>query len=88
MKEQEYYPCIKEKDFCMTLKKHIQTNGMPKGLSYFTIMTKPPNIEFKTIGVVYREKPKDNGILINYCPFCGNDLRPFREEYVKSAEVV
>jgi len=39
--------------------------------------------ELKTIGVVYRRKPTDNGIMFNYCPFCGKDLRPFRADYVK-----
>jgi len=24
-----------------------------------------------------------NGIMLNYCPFCGEDLRPFRVDHVK-----
>jgi len=42
--------------------------------------------ELKTIGVVYKENAKSNGIMFNYCPFCGKDLRQFRADYAKKPE--
>ena len=87
MAEKKYHPCSK-KGFCISLKRVTQAsmNGEPKGLSFITVMTKGAVIGFETIGVVYRMKNKDNGTLLNYCPFCGEDLRPLREGYFKKKE--
>jgi hypothetical protein len=90
MKENEYHKCSKEKGFCSTLKTVAQppANGNPKGLSYYAVfdMTmldrKQVSLEeaASIIGVVYREKAGAKGIMLNYCPFCGEDLRQFREK--------
>jgi hypothetical protein len=77
-KENECLVCSKEKGFCRTLEKYCQTDGYVKGMSFFNVL----NMERKGIitkGVVYRKYPRDNGILFNFCPFCGKSLRPFRE---------
>jgi len=91
-KSDYYHPCNKEKGYCVSLKNVTQPRGNYKGLSWFVIL---PNLndllnrqqfsiekEAKTIGVVYKEKAQDNGVMLNYCPFCGSDLRPFRDDYL------
>jgi hypothetical protein len=90
VKQKEYHECSVEKGFCPTLEKFTQSDRHTKGLSWFTVM--PSSFldrksfslnELKTIGVIYKENAKSNGIMLNYCPFCGKDLRPFRTDYVK-----
>jgi len=91
MKEgKEYHKCGKGKGFCSTLEKVTQADTHVKGLSWYNIM--PSSFlerksfslnELVTIGVVYKEKANDNGIILNYCPFCGEDLRQFRKDYTK-----
>ena len=83
MKKEEYHECSVEKGFCPTLEKFTQAGeGKPKGLAFFNVID-INTLQIKTLGVIYREKPKDNGILLNYCPFCGKDLRPFRADSMK-----
>lgn len=98
MSKKEYHPCSKEKGFCVSLDRVAQPagDGRPKGLSYFAIV-KMGQLEqkkvsmnklFEIVGVVYRIKAGDNGVLLNHCPFCGEDLRPFREGvFEKAGEV-
>jgi hypothetical protein len=81
--------CNKEQGFCSTLRDFTQSQHRSKGLSWVVIL---PNLnellkrpqfsveeEAKTIGVVYKRNAGDNGIMLNYCPFCGTDLQQFRK---------
>ena len=96
MNKNEYHKCSTEKGFCQILEDFTQPNGKSKGLSWFNIL---PNInellkrpqfsiaeESKTIGVVYKRNAGDNGIMLKFCPFCGEDLRPFRKGYTKEID--
>ena len=95
-KNSEYHKCDIEKGFCQTMEMFVQNDNHKKGLSWYGIL---PNLddllnrkqfsiskEIKTIGIVYKRDSKDNGIILNYCPFCGEDLRPFRKDYVKKQD--
>ena len=85
MKEKKHSSCSKEKGFCVSLQRITQSDGEPKGLSLFKVMNFE-NLKIIVLGVIYRKKSRDSGVLLNYCPFCGNDLRPFRDGYVKKIE--
>jgi hypothetical protein len=83
--KEEYHKCSKEKGFCPTLEDFTQADSHVKGLSWFNIFDhENGSTKIKTIGVVYKRKVSDNGIMLNYCPFCGKDLRPFRADHVKT----
>jgi hypothetical protein len=86
MAKKEYHKCGKEKGFCPTLEKFTQPgDGKAKGLSYFTVLD-IDTLKILTLGIVYREKAGANGIMLNYCPFCGEDLRPFRKDHCKQEQ--
>ena len=86
-KEKEYHPCSKEKGFCVSLERVTQPDGHQKGLSFFNVFNhETETIKILTLGIIYRENQRDRGILLNYCPFCGEDLRPFREEHTKEVK--
>lgn len=34
----------------------------------------------KLIGVYYKKNKADSGILFNYCPWCGQDLKSWRDD--------
>jgi len=87
MSEKEYHKCSVEKGFCKILEMYTQPTGKHKGLSFYNILCTIENtIGIKTIGVICRKKQRDNGIFLNYCPFCGEDLEPFRKDHVKQGE--
>jgi hypothetical protein len=82
--KEEYHKCNVKEGFCPTLEQFTQSDRHTKGFSWFNIFDhENGTTKIKTIGVVYKENTKSNGILLNYCPFCGEDLHPFRAEYVK-----
>jgi hypothetical protein len=81
-KDNEYHVCSKEKGYCRTLEKYCQPSGHVKGMSFFDVLNRERK-KIITKGVVYRENSRDNGILFNFCPFCGADLRPFRGEDIQ-----
>jgi len=88
--EKEYHKCSREKGFCPTLEDLAQPcgNGSPKGLSFYAVFDmamldrEQVSLEEATsvIGVVYREKAGDRGVMLNYCPWCGQRLLPPKEE--------
>ena len=94
MKQKAYHKCSVEKGFCETLDMVVQPGSShSKGFEWYVIL---PNLEellqrkqfslekeAKTIGVVYKRTGKDKGIMLNFCPFCGESLRPFRKGYTK-----
>ena len=42
-------------------------------------------ISFKTsyAGIVYKMRATDKGLFLNYCPFCGGDLKPTSDRLVR-----
>lgn len=66
---------------CERLQEHSQLHGnCPKGLSYLVPRhLNVPGWPGFTAGVVYRNKHNAVGLMINYCPWCGVDIRPCQE---------
>ena len=91
MKKTEYHKCDKDKGFCPALEMFTQpaAEGQPKGLSFYAAFDMnmldqkqvPLEKAASVIGVVYRRKTGDKGVILNYCPFCGEDLEPFRKKH-------
>jgi len=84
----EYHKCGLKEGYCKTLEEFTQLDRHKKGMSWLRIITENKHEQnkrdIKKIGVVYKRNTKDRGIIFNYCPFCGEDLRIFRADYVKA----
>lgn len=68
------FPC------CGTMEHalHDEANARQAGLSIFRL-TDLRTGEGRTAGVVVKKSAGDNGILLNCCPWCRQDLRPMLE---------
>jgi hypothetical protein len=62
--------------FCSTLLERFSDNK--RGLTSVTTINLKTG-ESKTIGVRYCLNAKDNGLMLNFCPWCGEDIQFFRE---------
>jgi hypothetical protein len=78
MKE-ENYKCGKDM-FCKQMAKRIKPPG-EGGYGLFTfVLMDWDKIKERTVGVIYKETARDRGLVLNYCPFCGEKIDWFREE--------
>jgi hypothetical protein len=56
-----------------------------KGYGFFALMvidhSEPEKRAHTNLkGVMYKSEPKDQGLMMNFCPFCGAKIAWFREE--------
>lgn len=64
-----------ELEFCAGMKKYVQRGGNPKGLRLvvlFSLRTGNSRVGW----VSYHGSAKDEGVVLNVCPFCGENLLP------------
>ena len=70
-------PCnVKKRDLCETLSDRLnqESNAHKKGFTTIVIFSSRTR-KFKTIGVAYKKNSKDEGVMLNFCPFCGESLK-------------
>jgi hypothetical protein len=77
--------CERVNGFCDTLFDRLhEANYRGKGFSPYTVIYREDlskeNFEPKVLGVRYRMNAGDQGIMLNYCPFCGSKLDWFRDK--------
>jgi hypothetical protein len=62
---------------CLTLDRMLaeEANAHKAGLVVFAL-TNMLTGDSRVAGVVCKRSARDNGVLLNFCPFCGHDLRP------------
>lgn len=58
----------------------LDANSHTKGLS-LVVSTSMKTGKHRVLGVAYRRNAKDRGLLLNYCPFCGKDIRWHEHHY-------
>lgn len=59
-----------ETNVCNLLSDRLVDSG--KGFkALHTVNTNEPTYEERFLGVAYKTSQKDNGLLLNFCPFCG-----------------
>lgn len=69
--------CSKENGFCKTLEERLEMachHG--KGLIPVSVIRglDTPKHEIECIGVKYATSSKDKGVMLNFCPFCGEKI--------------
>lgn len=67
---------------CGSLKRHLnQEANRGRGLSAFVLTDldghSPLFRSYRFAGVTFRDSAADNGVLINFCPWCGVSLEHF-----------
>ena len=75
----KFKKCSK-KAFCSSLVKRLQEpNARKKGLVPIQVMNMKTT-EMSIIGVAYKMDARDKGVMINYCPWCGEKVL-FEDEF-------
>jgi hypothetical protein len=59
-------------EFCATLSRQIKNPG-ENGYGLFAV-TGGRRITGPLIGVRYKKNAKSDGVMLNYCPFCGKRI--------------
>lgn len=60
--------------FCKALDDRIEgTNEKRKGFQSVEVVNLA-EVKTETIGVAYRLSAKDKGLMLNFCPFCGEKI--------------
>lgn len=72
MDAEKYHPCDRENGFCPPMQKRL-TETHRIGLSPLELCHLDTGT-FWMAGVVFKSHRGDNGIVLNYCPWCGKDL--------------
>ena len=73
------YKCDPKHGFCETMRQRsLPANDNRTGLVAFVTV----NLETRKTtlaGINHKLSGRDNGVLLNYCPYCGASLKPFLE---------
>jgi hypothetical protein len=83
-KQEPWHPCSRELGLCSSMEQRVKFPG-EKGYGFFTLMvidhSDPGKKQWreKLKGVMYKSDPKDRGLMMNFCPFCGAKIDWFRE---------
>lgn len=65
--------------FCEAMKKYCQTvNDSAKGLVALGLANLAVG-KIRVAGVIYKERPSSSGILLNFCPWCGQEIEAIRK---------
>jgi len=75
----DYKPCDpRAMRLCPTLdaRTHAEANTRRAGFDVLVTSQLGERIRDTWRGVVFRMSAKDVGLMVNFCPFCGTDLRP------------
>ena len=73
MSEVQYAKCQVGK-YCNSLRDRIQeSNSRQKGIVPINIITLTSH-EITHVGLCYKQSSKDKGLMLNYCPFCGQKI--------------
>jgi Icc-related predicted phosphoesterase len=80
--EEKWHPCSQEQGFCSSMMKRLKFPG-EKGYGFFAFMVidhlNEKRVQEKLKGILYKSETKDHGIMLNYCPFCGEKIDWFRD---------
>lgn len=82
--KEERKKCTKE-GYCHWLWERLnENNANAKGFANCQMMDMKSGNIFVTTPV-YKHSSKDNGLFIEYCPFCGAKMAPIRNAWRKEA---
>jgi len=84
MADNEYHKCNKEQGFCKTFVDRMEMACFHgKGFVPLTAIDGSAivgnGMAIKTLGMMYKTSATDRGLMLNYCPFCGEKIDWFRE---------
>lgn len=66
---------LKDVGMCAAMTKYIQHEGRPKGLR-LNVLTNFKTNKRRVAYITYHESAKDDGVVLNLCPWCGENLIP------------
>lgn len=66
---------VKDVTLCPAMTKYVQYEGRPKGIRLNTL-TNMKTGKSRVAYVTYHESAKDDGVVFNVCPWCGENLIP------------
>ena len=69
-----------EKQWCSTMSERISDKR--HGFENVNLLNLKTGI-MRNIGLRYRLSGKDRGLMLNFCPWCGADIRYFKSEKMK-----
>jgi hypothetical protein len=83
-KPKAWHPCSQEHGFCPSMEQRVKFPG-EKGYGFFALMViersgPEKRAHEKLKGVMYKSEPKDQGLMMNFCSFCGEKIDWFRKE--------
>lgn len=78
MSDKEVKKCNKESGFCEIMQDRVESSGTSgKGLKTLTVMNGKTG-KMSVDGIFYKTSAKDNGLMLNNCPWCGESLEWFK----------
>lgn len=81
---------------CTSLERHLNVEAnYGSGLALYVLTHMPtamklgPHKAVWVAGIIFRKRASDNGVVLNYCPWCGENIQwwhnsPFQEEEKKN----
>jgi hypothetical protein len=71
--------------WCSSMADRLdEVNSTTKGISELVLMNLRTGKDEKPIGIVFKKRAADRGLMLNYCPWCGE--RVFFGETKKKAK--
>jgi hypothetical protein len=78
------WKCRKGK-WCEVMEERLapEANHFKKGYFHLFVTTNlaSPKLERSLVGIVHQKDAKDNGMVLNFCPWCGVDLKKITDYY-------
>lgn len=61
--------------WCLAMEENLnpEVNARAKGLSVVEVLNWSTS-QYRTVGVCYKTKPSDRGVMLNVCPWCKNPI--------------
>lgn len=62
-------------EFCETMTRALNETGETGGGLYQVEVVNKNTLAWRLLGVRYKTHTRDRGVMLNFCPFCGTDVR-------------
>lgn len=62
------------KRWCKTMADRLNPTGHGKGFNQLVLMDMRTGKDLPPSGIFFRKDSKDNGVLLNRCPWCGQKI--------------
>lgn len=70
--------CTKD-EFCVAMDKYCDVDDNYRGIHSLVPFDLETGMPSDSLYIYYRNKKADKGIVFNFCPWCGADLKAFQK---------